>query len=92
MRSPPFAVPCRFGEDSLRAHQEAARAAGITANLVRLERVGLDIDRPDDLAELLRRPSPTRSYAYLMSSGIAERVRGVYRDRCRERRAEQPPP
>ena len=88
--SPPLAVPCRFGEDSLRAHQEAARAAGITANLVRLERVGLDIDRPDDLAELLRRPSPTRSYAYLMSSGIAERVRGVYRDRCRERRAEQP--
>jgi 2-phospho-L-lactate/phosphoenolpyruvate guanylyltransferase len=80
--SPPLAVPCRFGEDSLRAHQEAARDAGITAGVVRLERVGLDIDRPDDLAEFLLRSSPTQSYAYLISSGIAQRLRSV--DRCRE--------
>ena len=75
--SPPLAVPCRFGEDSLREHQEAARTEGITAGLVRLERVGHDIDRPDDLAEFLLRPSPTQTYAYLISSGIAERLRGV---------------
>jgi 2-phospho-L-lactate/phosphoenolpyruvate guanylyltransferase len=88
--SPPLAVPCRFGDDSLRAHQEAARSAGITAGLVRLDRVGHDIDRPDDLVELARRPSQTRSYAYLMSSGIAQRLRGV--DRFAECVAGQPPP
>lgn len=82
--SPPLAVPCRFGEDSLRAHREAARDAGITAGVVRLERVGLDIDRPDDLAEFLLRQSPTQSCAYLVSSGIAQRLRSV--DRCRESR------
>ena len=73
--SPPLAVSCHFGGDSLRAHVNAARAAGIAASIVRLERVGLDIDRPDDLAEFLLRPSSTRSYAYLMSSGIVQRVR-----------------
>jgi 2-phospho-L-lactate/phosphoenolpyruvate guanylyltransferase len=89
--SPPLAVPCRFGEDSLREHREAARVAGITAGILRLERVGHDIDRPDDLAQFLLRPSPTRSYAYLVSSGIAERLRGAYRDPCPESRAEQMP-
>jgi 2-phospho-L-lactate/phosphoenolpyruvate guanylyltransferase len=88
--SPPLAIPCHFGEHSLRKHREAARARGITAGLVRLERVGQDIDRPDDLAEFLLRPSPTQSYAYLISSGIAQRLRSV--DRYRESRAGQPPP
>jgi len=81
--SPPLAVPCRFGEDSLHEHRDAARARGITAGLVQLERVGHDIDRPDDLADFLLRPSPTRSYAYLISIGIAERLRSVERDRGR---------
>ena len=88
--SPPLVIPCRFGEDSLHEHRDAARARGITAGLVQLERVGHDIDRPDDLADFLLRPSPTQSYAYLISSGIAQRLRSV--DRCRESRAGQPPP
>lgn len=79
--SPPLAVSCHFGDDSLRAHVNAARAAGIAARIVRLERVGLDIDRPDDLTEFLLRPSSTRSYAYLMSSGIVQRVRDGARSR-----------
>jgi 2-phospho-L-lactate guanylyltransferase len=79
--SPPLAISCRFGGDSLRAHREMARASGIAARVVRLERVGLDIDRPDDLAEFLLRPSSTQSHAYLMASGIAQRLRDG--DRCR---------
>lgn len=90
--SPPLAVSCRFGEDSLREHREAARAGGIAAEVLRLARVGHDIDRPDDLAGFLLHPSPTQSYAYLASIGIAERLRGVDRDRCREARAGGPPP
>ena len=89
--SPPLAISCRFGEDSLREHREAARVAGITAGILRLEQVGHDIDRPDDLARFLLRPSPTQSYAYLVASGIAERLRGEYRDPCGEPRARQTP-
>ncbi|HEX6005714.1 MAG TPA: 2-phospho-L-lactate guanylyltransferase [Burkholderiales bacterium] len=81
--SPPLAVPCRFGRDSLRKHQEAARAGGIAAQLVCLERFCHDIDRPDDLAEFALRPSPTRTHAYLVASGIAERVRDVRQHRHR---------
>lgn len=90
--SPPLAVSCRFGEDSLREHREAARAGGIAAGVVLLERVGHDIDRPDDLASFLLRPSPTQSYAYLISSGIAERLRSIDRDGCRDSHAERLPP
>lgn len=87
--SPPLAIACHFGDDSLRAHIEAARAAGIEPRIVRLERVGLDIDRPDDLAEFLLRPSPTRSYAYVMASGIVQRMQDG--DRCRAPSAEHAP-
>lgn len=80
--SPPLAVPCHFGRDSLRKHREAARAEGIDAKLVRLERVGHDIDRPDDLAEFALRASPTRTHAYLIASGIAERMKDIDQHRC----------
>lgn len=90
--SPPVAVACRFGEDSLREHREAARSGGIAAGVLRLERVGHDIDRPDDLARFLLRPSPTQSYAYLVSSGIAQRLRTMHRGRSPDSHAERLPP
>jgi len=90
--SPPLAVSSRFGEDSLRQHRDAARAGGITAVVLRLERVGHDIDRPEDLASFLLRPSPTQTYAYLISSGIAQRLRSTDRERCPYSHAERLPP
>lgn len=85
--SPPGAVPICFGDDSLRRHREAARACGIEPQILLLEHLGHDIDRPDDLAIFLLRPSPTQSYAYLTTSGIAERLRRAHRDRHDETRA-----
>lgn len=78
--SPPGAVACCFGNDSFRLHREAARACGIEPQILRSEHVGHDIDRPDDLAAFLLRPSPTHSYAYLTANGIAERMRRAHRD------------
>ena len=85
--SPPGAVPVCFGDDSLRRHREAAQARGIEPQILPLEHLGNDIDRPDDLATFLLRPSPTQSYAYLTTIGIAERLRHTHRDRHEERRA-----
>jgi 2-phospho-L-lactate guanylyltransferase len=75
--SPPDAVPFSFGEDSLRRHREAAWARGIQPEILQLERVGHDIDRPADLATLMLRPSLTHTYAYLTTNGIPERLPGT---------------
>jgi 2-phospho-L-lactate guanylyltransferase len=48
--SPADAVPLRFGENSFFPHLAAARARGIEPVVVRLARIALDIDTPDDLA------------------------------------------
>ena len=48
--TPADAVPLRFGDNSFFPHLAAARAHGIEPNVVRLPRIALDIDTPDDLA------------------------------------------
>ena len=82
--SPPAAVACCFGDNSFRRHREAARAGGIEPQILQLEHVGHDIDRPDDLAAFLLRPSRTQSYAYLTAIGTAVRLRRTHRVRCDE--------
>lgn len=73
--SPPDAMRFCFGADSYRRHLQSARACGIEPQALVLARVGHDIDRPDDIAAFLRRPSATRTHAYLSANGIAQRLR-----------------
>jgi len=72
--SPPNAIRFCFGDDSFRQHRHAAKTGGIEPCVLKLERVGQDIDRPDDLAEFMMRPSKTRSYACLAAAGITQRL------------------
>ena len=72
--SPPAVMPFCFGDNSFRRHVDAARAAGLEPVVRRIERFGDDLDTPADLAIFLKNPSPTKSYAYLNSSGIAKRL------------------
>jgi 2-phospho-L-lactate/phosphoenolpyruvate guanylyltransferase len=69
--APADAVPLRFGEDSFRAHLTAARRCGIAPEIVRLPRIALDIDRPEDLAQFLAMPSQTRARALLERHGMS---------------------
>ncbi len=71
--SPPDAVPLSFGDNSFFPHLDAARRGGIAPVIQPLPGLGLDIDTPVDLAELLARPADTLSHAYLAESGIAAR-------------------
>jgi 2-phospho-L-lactate guanylyltransferase len=68
--SPADAVELRFGEDSFLPHVAAAEAAGITPTVLRLPRIGLDLDRPEDLVAFLRIPSKTRARRVLDAAGI----------------------
>ena len=63
--SPADAVPLRFGADSFFPHLAAARACEIEPNVLRLPRIALDIDTPDDLRLLLQSPARTRAGALL---------------------------
>ncbi len=71
--SPPDVVPLRFGDDSFFPHLAAARAGGIEPTVVPLPGIGMDIDHPADLLRFLRMTPrlPTRTSAYLESSGLA---------------------
>ena len=75
--SPPDLMPFSFGNDSFRPHLAAARAAGVEPLIVELPGIGLDIDTPDDLRQLLDRPGDSRTHRYLDSSGIADRLRPI---------------
>ena len=63
--SPADAVPLRFGDNSFFPHLDAAKAHGIEPEVVKLPRIALDIDTPEDLALFIRTPSQTRAYALL---------------------------
>lgn len=63
--SPPDAIAFHFGDDSFRRHLAAARAIGIEPRVLRLPRLALDIDRPEDLALLARRAHAGRTGAWL---------------------------
>jgi 2-phospho-L-lactate guanylyltransferase len=68
--APADAVPLRFGDDSFMPHLAAAQACGFAPLTLHLPRIALDIDRPDDLAALLRLPATTRAHAVLARHGV----------------------
>jgi 2-phospho-L-lactate guanylyltransferase len=68
--TPPDAVTLAFGNDSFLPHLDAARRAGLEPRILRLPGIALDIDNPEDLALFMRRPSPTRSWAFLAKFGL----------------------
>ena len=75
--TPSDAIPIRFGKQSFFQHLEAALERGITPRILRLPGIGLDIDRPEDLAAFLARCSKTRSHAFLEQRGVMERMNAV---------------
>jgi 2-phospho-L-lactate guanylyltransferase len=75
---PPDLIAFRFGEGSFRKHAAEARALGIEPCIVASSNLSLDIDRVEDIRELLDRyvpgAKPSRTHIYLDESGIAARL------------------
>ncbi len=73
-RRPPQVIPSRFGFDSFRKHQAEAEARGLGWAAVRVPRLAVDIDEPEDLAAFLAFPGETRTRALLERLGVTERL------------------
>ena len=74
LRMPPDAFPSRFGRDSLRRHLAEARRAGISAEVLRNRRFGLDLDGPEDLVRFWNRGGGTATRRYLAKHGLVARL------------------
>ncbi|HYN16142.1 MAG TPA: 2-phospho-L-lactate guanylyltransferase [Terriglobales bacterium] len=74
LQRPPGLFPLRFGNDSFLPHLAAARATGKPVEVLRLAGIGVDIDEPADLADLLAAPGDTRAQRLLDEWRIRERL------------------
>jgi 2-phospho-L-lactate guanylyltransferase len=74
---PPDALQLRFGSWSFFPHVKQAKRKGLSYKVVRLPRVALDVDTPEDLARLVPLATGTRSYAVLEDMGLLRRIQGL---------------
>jgi 2-phospho-L-lactate/phosphoenolpyruvate guanylyltransferase len=75
LRRPCALIPCRFGNDSFLPHHAAARAT--QKKLVVLDDlpgIALDVDRPEDLAELVEGKPRTRTQRLLLEWQVVKRA------------------
>ena len=79
--SPPDCMTFGFGEDSFRRHLGIARDLGLNPVVARLPGIGLDIDTPEDLRQLVavinqegRDGQEYSTVRYLMSSGLINKL------------------
>ena len=71
LRVPHDAIPSRFGNQSAKAHEQAAGEAGIPFRRCTLPSLAIDLDQPDDLGALLASDTPApRTRALLGDLGI----------------------
>ena len=70
--SPPTAAPLKFGSNSYFRHLDTARNLGLVLNSPKLPGIGLDIDKPEDLVELCRKPLKTKTQEYLKKNKIRQ--------------------
>jgi len=74
LQRPPGLFPLRFGNDSFLPHLAAARATGKPVEVLKLAGIGVDIDEPADLSDLLEAPGETRAQRLLHDWHISERL------------------
>lgn len=75
LRRPPTLFPSHFGAGSLAKHIREAEQANAACQLINLPNIALDIDEPDDLAQLLKLGQGTPIHELLAEMNIAERLK-----------------
>jgi 2-phospho-L-lactate/phosphoenolpyruvate guanylyltransferase len=75
LAAPPGAFPLRFGPGSFARHLAEAEARRLDCRVVELAGLGLDIDEPRDLLELMARKQDDPNYEFLrMQCGLSRDV------------------
>lgn len=76
--SPPNTMTFGFGEDSFRRHLRLAREAGIEPSVARLPGIGLDVDTPADMLELVESLMQTNldshTARFVLASDLPDRL------------------
>jgi len=71
LRRPSGLIPCRFGNDSFLPHRAAARATGKEVVVLDgLPGIAIDVDRPEDLADMAEGEARTRTQRLIRRWGI----------------------
>lgn len=73
LRKPPDSIPSRFGEGSLIKHINEAHNAKLPVMVIKNKRLGLDVDDPEDLNNLIREISELEdkhTYSELLKMGF----------------------
>jgi 2-phospho-L-lactate/phosphoenolpyruvate guanylyltransferase len=74
LRRPPGVIQARFGTRSFTKHRAAAELRGIPFAKVRSPELAYDLDRPEDVPELLRAGRPGRTRAACLEMGLTDRL------------------
>ncbi|MEP7337988.1 MAG: 2-phospho-L-lactate guanylyltransferase [Acidobacteriota bacterium] len=74
LRRPPALFPSHFGAGSLAKHLKEAERANAECKVINLPRVALDIDEPEDLAELFKHQQNSQVSEWLKDLKIEERL------------------
>ena len=97
--SPPDSMTFGFGEDSFRIHLNLARTLGIAPTVIKLPGLGLDVDTPADLRDLVmilegdKDGRGSHTIAYLITAGLIEQLTGGdTSDQCGAISSKQSPP
>jgi 2-phospho-L-lactate/phosphoenolpyruvate guanylyltransferase len=78
-RSPGDVMPLTFGANSFFPHKELASRLGIPCTVIDLPRLGLDIDRPEDVSVFLEEAGPGETIQYFTSIGMKKRLEDRFR-------------
>jgi len=74
LRRPPDLFPSHFGAGSLARHLEEAGRANAECKVVKLPRIALDVDEPEDLIELFRHQQGSPVCELLRQLKVEERL------------------
>ncbi len=75
LRRPPDLFPSHFGSGSLAKHIKEAEQAKAECRLINLPRIALDIDEPEDLAELMKSGQGSALGELLVEMKIGDRLK-----------------